>query len=366
MADLGLLGALSEGITKGMEGYRTESRYQDKKREEENDRDLKRKQFALELMSKGAVADPSSASGFAWSPEEQAKHDLSLQDTQRKSGLLKGDSPETAGYKKFASGLMNSAQTGAPLQIPDEITGADLKDENGLLGKAVSGVYAGQRANTTAQRVQDRTELMRQQFGERQNKNSSQAGLEFENHPIMRQLKQTTNSLDRALSIANGKNPVTSQSFNMLQQDLANAVAPGGAATEGKINRDLITTLSAKINDLNTRFGNIKDLRKEQPQVFNYLTGLMGQVKDDYRQAMSSQAADIHDSFADSDNPKVKSVIKEKLKRYGPEEYAKRYGSESKSGPGMMKVRVSNGKETLEIPASDLSDAKADGYQEIQ
>ena len=111
------------------------------------------------------------------------------------------------------------------------------------------------------------------------------AGQDFDTDKILTQMTTTNNSLDRALSMMNGKTPITGKNFALLQQDMINAMSPGGAATEGKVNREMVETLAATLNDVQQKFGDIEDLRKEQPQIFAQLQGLIKQVKEDYNRA---------------------------------------------------------------------------------
>ncbi len=153
-------------------------------------------------------------------------------------------------------------------------------------------------------------------LNERTNKNASDAGQAFEHDPVIKQLKQTTNGLSRAKSIMNGQTPVTSKTFALLQQDLISAMAPGGAATEGKVNREMVHTLNDAINDIQLKFGSVNDLRKEQPQIFQQLKELVDTVQKDYQKATSAQAGNIAESYRYSNNPKVQKTVADKLKSY--------------------------------------------------
>lgn len=158
----------------------------------------------------------------------------------------------------------------------------------------------------------------------RTNKLISDAGASFDKDPILKQVTTTNNSLDRATSIMNGKTPVTGKNFALLQQDMINAMAPGGAATEGKVNREMVQTLAAELNDVQARFGTIKDLRVEQPQVFKQLQSLINQVKQDYNQAGLSRTAELEANFKYVPEPMIQDTVKNKVamlnKRFSPTE----------------------------------------------
>lgn len=151
---------------------------------------------------------------------------------------------------------------------------------------------------------------------ETKNQNAIHAGQTFENDSIMKQMKNTRLNLGRARTIMDGKTPVTAQTFAMLQQDLISAVSPGGAATEGKINREMVDTLQNKLNELQMKFGNVKDLRKEQPQVFAQLKGMMDQIDQEYGHGMAARAQDIGGSFKYSSNKKVQQTVADKTQGY--------------------------------------------------
>lgn len=138
------------------------------------------------------------------------------------------------------------------------------------------------------------------------------AGAAYDKDPMVKQMQGTNNSLQRAIGIMDGKTPVTGKNFALLQQDMINAMAPGGAATEGKVNREMVETLAAKLNDIKTQFGNISDLRKDQPQVFAQLRGLIQQVKKEYNEAYSRKIGDIKKNYDHVTDADIKNTAYEK------------------------------------------------------
>lgn len=151
-------------------------------------------------------------------------------------------------------------------------------------------------------------------YGEaRRNSLIAKSGQDFDNDPILKTFQTTTNNLDRATSMMNGKTPITGKNFALLQQDMINAMAPGGAATEGKVNREMVTTLAATLNDVQQRFGSIKDLRKEQPQVFAQLQGLINQVHEDYNQAANQRMLEKEANWRNVPDDAVQKTVDSKL-----------------------------------------------------
>lgn len=260
---------------------------------------------------------------------EQQRKVQALKGTQEMTGY-DANSIDSKNARDLGRGLLKKSLGISDLEaskyIPDTMSKNEILGENGLIGKGIAGGFGMQGAQAKASGFQQMADVRKSQFEETQNKHSSDAGQAFESNQIMKQIKTTQNNLARANSLLNGKEPITAKSFNILQQDFINAMAPGGAATEGKVNRELITTGQEMLNDIQLKFGNVKDLRTEQPQVFNHLKSLINQINGDYSEAQATQAKDIHDSFANSANPKVLATIRDKLKRYAPAEYNKLYG----------------------------------------
>ena len=94
-------------------------------------------------------------------------------------------------------------------------------------------------------------------------------------------------------------------------------MAPGGAATEGKVNREMVQTLASQLNNLQQRFGSIQDLRKEQPEVFSQLKGLVEQVKHDYNIAGKQRTTEIAANFTDIPDSLVQSTVNRKAQMLG-------------------------------------------------
>jgi len=113
-----------------------------------------------------------------------------------------------------------------------------------------------------------------------------------------------------------GDQPITAKNFAILQQDMINAMAPGGAATEGKVNREMVETFAGKLNDLALKFGSIQDLRKEQPQIFNQLKGLIKNIHHDYNSALQTQVQALAENYENVNVPEVQKTVQKKVERY--------------------------------------------------
>jgi hypothetical protein len=193
----------------------------------------------------------------------------------------------------------------------------------------------------------------------RRNQVISNAGAAFDKDPILKQITTTNNSLDRATSIMNGTTPVTGKNFALLQQDMISAMAPGGAATEGKVNREMVETLSSQLNDLQTRFGSINDLRKEQPQVFAQLQSLINQVKHDYSLAGRQRVSEIATNYQDVPDDLVRNTVDRKSGMLN-----KKFDSVI-AGNARVRVVSPDGK-TGSIPQESLQKALAKGWRRAE
>jgi len=307
--DWGLLQGIGEGLKGAVSGYQDQRNFGIQQA-------LMRRQQQAQDLTQGFQTDDQG--NLSFTPEMQIQKNLQAQQAKDKLDEMDPDSTRSKTGLLAIKSSLNSVKPGLGDQtIQDGMSLSDAKEISGnILKPVISGNYGMMGRQMSNDRMQQNVDLKRDALTERQNINATNAGQAYEKDPILHQLKNTTNSLNRALSIANGDTPVTAQNFNMLQQDLINAVAPGGVATEHKVDRELVDTLASKLNEVKSKFGDIQDLRTAQPQVFKQLKDLMNQVKQDYSQAMSDQAKNIHDSYSVSTNPKVQQVNDLKFKNY--------------------------------------------------
>lgn len=292
-----LLTGVENGLSKGLDAYTAARERQQRERASQ-----------AGLLQKGMLVGDSGQ--VQYTPEMQAQHAY-------QTNTFNPNTPESQRSRTLAKGLLKVAN---PQVNTDEIITPDMSaheiENNPFINKTIQGSYGMQGRQITADRTGERNKILAGGLGERIDNDATKAGQAFEKDPIISQGKKTSESLNRALNLMDGDEPLTAKSFNIVQQDLINALAPGGAATEGKVNREMVETVAAKLNELKLKFGNVSDLRKEQPEVFNNLRNIMHQIHEDYADAMERQAKDIHESYSVSDNPKVKAVIDKKLQRY--------------------------------------------------
>lgn len=148
---------------------------------------------------------------------------------------------------------------------------------------------------------------------------AAKAGQSFENDPIIKSAKGSINSLKRSSSILDATDkPVTTKDLNLAYTDYINAVANGGAATEGKISRELPETWEQEWNTLKQKAGENDDLRKTRTgaALVDMLRKNIHTVTNDLGSAVSEQAKSVGGSYGSSTNQKVKDTVARKLKAY--------------------------------------------------
>lgn len=163
-------------------------------------------------------------------------------------------------------------------------------------------------------------------------KNAGDVGSAYEKDKILKDTKTSANSLLRSESIlTNREKPVTTTDLNLAYNDYINAVAAGGAATEGKIQREMPVTFETEWNRLKQKAGRNEDLRKSPTgaALIDLLQKNITKVKEDLNAAKGEQAYNIHSNFMNSTNPKAIETNKRKLKEYAPEKYNELYGGSS-------------------------------------
>lgn len=303
----GLMGDMASGIKEGMIAYHTNQQMQ--------------RSNQLQNLLTGVQPDENGQLQFT--PERQTE----IENERKAKGLLAQHQMDMFNEESPISKQYTQAFKSNGLQVPDHPTASTLKELMPLYSTKMKSDASSKLAGA-------RLDLSANRFDEQQNKNAGQVGMQFENQ--LAPYKKVNNSLDRALSLLNGNTPLTATSMNMAKQDLANAVAPGGAATEGKVSRELIDSYMEKLNQFEQRAGAVKDIRKQEPELVGNLRDMTNQIKEDWSSAMARQAEDVHDSYKYNTNEKVKDTIKDKLMRYAPKSYEERYGGGSSKNRGLI------------------------------
>jgi hypothetical protein len=154
---------------------------------------------------------------------------------------------------------------------------------------------------------------------EMRNQNAVAAGDHIEKDDIIKNSKKNLNSLMKSYSILTKLNgTLTAKDLNLAYNDYINATAPGGAATEGKVDRELPETWAQELNTLSQRIGDTKDLRKDPAgmKLIEELKANMFNVKRDMNSQIVNQFNSIADNYKSNTNPRVQDTINTKRAAY--------------------------------------------------
>lgn len=286
----GLLGGLANGIKEGLLTYQTQ-------------KNIQHSQQMQELLN-GYQKDENG--NLAPTPMKQAEQRAGLLKNQELIGSHDPNDPMAQRLATARGTLLHAANNNLS---PDMFKGQSEYEQEKLeaLSKPeISGSYGMLGKSAMA-------DIMGQRVGVQKDNQVISAGHSFESDPILKQTTTTKNNLDRALKMLDGKTPITSQNFAILQQDMINAMAPGGAATEGKVNREMVTTLQSKLNELASKFGDVQDLRAAQPQIVQQLRDTIKGVRGDYGAAANQRIKEIGSNFDDVKNKDVKNTVNRKM-----------------------------------------------------
>lgn len=223
-------------------------------------------------------------------------------------------------------------QTSSLMSMIDNMSGSQIDGalkEGGPLGDLAKGQLA---ATASANKMNGLIGVKQEQLAETKNQHSDDAGKAFETDPIIKLSKSSLNSLDKSQSILSNPNkPVTSKDLNLAYNDYINSVAQGGAATEGKITRELPETWEQSWNELKGKAGDFDDLRQTPTgaKLIGMLNENISTVRKDMQGQISNQAQNIYSNYGANTNQQVQQVAKSKLQKYSPEGFNKLFPNEA-------------------------------------
>lgn len=316
--DTGLLGGLGQGIQQGLLAYQRQKQLN-------RDNQIQNLTSGLEEDENGNMR--AGAGLIAKQQSQQAQQQGLIRQENLAQEGDKADSVASQGTRNMARlGLkkaLNLSDQQVNQAIPDTATHNQLMADNGYAKALITGGFGVQGNQAKAGGMNGRTnELM--------NKNAGAVGQEYEHDPILKSSKTSLNSLTRSSSILDDPNkPVTTKDLNLAFTDYINSVANGGAATEGKIHRELPETFETTWNELKQKVGQNDDLRKTKggQALIDMLKENIHTVRHDLSGAMADQAYNIHTNYTTSTNPRVQQTNKDKLKLYAPDKYQELYGA---------------------------------------
>lgn len=274
----------------------------DKKKDEENTAPGSWEAINLAMGSTPSLATRDTVNklrygGSGMSPEEYASRGLAGAPSWQGAPTPDSGVSDQKGLEKYAAQFRTPApkESTAPTrtQFKDLLTGIASGNKEDLTTlKAQKNAADAQLAMAMAEGQYNRID--NPGFGGALNLRTTEAvGKSYANDKILGQVDNTINSLNRAQAITNGDIPVTAQTWNIAQQDFINAVAQGGRATEGKVNRELVSTFFDRTNEWLGKGGQISDLRKAEPQLFDQFQKQIDLIKNDYNEVGKNRVYQI-------------------------------------------------------------------------
>ncbi len=238
-----------------------------------------------------------------------------------------------AGAQKNSAGQLEDAPLNPQEQGKQKLDvfkagGAGTYDENGnLTGVQVDPdsmnmlkIQNGLQKNQFTQGLQrDRLNLMKDRFGETQSQNAAKAGKDIEEDPVNRGAAEARQSLSRGKSLLTGKNPLTYNNLNAVQQDVISGMTKGGQSSEGKVNREMQQSWIGRWNDLKAKagqYGEDNDIRKQDPGLYKQISDLLNEVDGSIAHNMAERTKSLATSYGQTSNKKQKAVVEQKVKQY--------------------------------------------------
>lgn len=188
-------------------------------------------------------------------------------------------------------------------------------NKNPVLADAIKEDSEAKRLQSMMMRMQASQGIQERRLNLQGEKFAASAGKDVEKAVLP--YKNILNSLNKSESILNKPGPITATDMNVAQQDYINSVAAGGAATEGKTNREMVNDFPMLLNHFQQKFGKQADIRTQDPELYEHLKSMIANVKGDINGQMMLQQQATVGNYAASQNQKVQDTIAGKNKLYG-------------------------------------------------
>lgn len=276
--DYGMTQGLNNGLMQFMGAYQDS-------RKMAFDEAMKKRQYSMELAAKGLQENPDTGS---LEPTEETKLARQVQNEKNKQALA-GFDPNSAYSQKYsalAGGLLKSAAPNFDPSLVQGLPAAELKDEGGLIGKAIAGGYGTQGRQIVAERMGERNAVMREGMNLRKTGQASTASDKIHNDAIIKQKTQQLDLTQRGYELLN-KPGLTNQEFNDVQQELSNAIAGAKSSALGKLERTEYETFEQKFNELKQRISG-----KPQDAVPPEILERVKSLADDLNKSLITQRAE--------------------------------------------------------------------------
>lgn len=360
--DNGLLTGIGAGLTGGLDSYRNERDYAEKKRKDLLDEALKKKSQQIAEKEKGFVDDGSG--NLDWNDQKKREMDYSAQEYDPNSDVSKRQNT-------MAKGLLDSAEPGLGDSFPQGMSAHEVGQttKEGLLGKTLTGIYGKQGREIVAARTDARNQILREGLGIRKDAQSSHAVDTVTKDPQIEQMNNQVNLVDRGRQILN-KPGLTNQEFNDTQIELSNAISGARSAAMGKLERTEYDSAQQRWAELMQKITG-KPQDAIPPEILARAKSLTDETIAMLKKHRSGRAQSLGRHF--QHNPDAEDQMNKAIQGYAvdPEEPTPAKGMIPTQPQGLIKptagkVKVSNGKETLMIDPADVQHAAADGYKVIQ
>ena len=198
---------------------------------------------------------------------------------------------------------------------------------------------------------------------EMKNQNAVAAGSAIEKDDIIKNSKKNLNSLMKSADILTKTNgALTTKDLNLAYNDYINATAPGGAATEGKVERELPDTWVQKLNDIQQKIGETADIRKSPDglKLVHELQANMLNVKKNMHQQILDQFDSLADNYKSNTNPRVQATVASKRASYIKAYSSGHLGGDTPPPANTIQMKDPSGNVRL-VPKDQVEAAKAAG-----
>lgn len=133
---------------------------------------------------------------------------------------------------------------------------------------------------------------------------ASAASKQFDSDKLLNGLEGGFNSFDKFQGLMDGKTPIDSSKYNIMQEDLTRAMASAGAGggnvADARVVRDQISNVFAKWNEIETKVvkdGKIPDMRQQAPALFTQLQSFKDQLRQDFENQYSQRVDQLKHNY---------------------------------------------------------------------
>lgn len=209
---------------------------------------------------------------------------------------------------------------------------------------------------------------------------ASAAGKQYDNDKMLLGFETGFNNFDKFQGMMDGKTPIDSSKYNVMQEELTRAMLAGqnggGQVADARVVRDQIDSVFAKWNKVETSLkkdGKIPDMRKDAPALFTQLQSYKDQLRQDFEDQYSQRVEQLRHNYdqtsmiagapeiAQASYDKADKLLKARITGGKSLHTAKIPGAKEDDGS----IEMSDGKETRLVPKKHQKDAEADGFKAV-